>query len=246
MSDLRPAAVRGGGVPPVGHKQTKDNSWHQVTLSSWMVHSQIPLPSRISKKGVWATTTFKKKKKNGAQHRNEETDGGHSVRKTKLQITAGWWRAGQSQWGQDSSTSVSPPLSPTSPSQWCLCGSSRCSLPRSCCVTPRRGAPAPSTRWTVRIGAPRSAAGARSAARAQSWTTAAVVRCARPPAGSTATAPCRACTAWSADPGCSASSTRTRTTLETNMGFVKVRARWCCSCQPWPSWGNYNAPHPVF
>lgn len=167
---------------------------------------------------------------------------GQVMCKTKLFIPDNhttWWTAGHStQVLQRCSASPAlprkrirasrqPAFQPAAPlqtaSQSCLFSSSLC-CPHFWCGMPRRGAPMSSTRWTARTDATRSGAAGRSAAHGPSWTTAAVVRSVRRAEGSTATAPCRGCTGWSADRVYSASSTRTRTITGTNTGSAKVRS----------------------
>lgn len=158
---------------------------------------------------------------------------GQVMCKTKLFIAdnlATWWAAGHS---AQVSQRWSSPLhlirsafqrGPPSCTQWCPFSSSR-SCPHFSCAMLRRGEPVSSTRWTARTDATRSGAAGRSGAHAPSWMTAAVARSVRPAEGSTATARCPACTGWSAGRDYSASSTRMRTTTETNMASAKVRSR---------------------
>lgn len=105
--------------------------------------------------------------------------------------------------------------------QWCFFCLSQCRV-HSWCMMLRHGAPVWSTRWTAPTDARRSGVAGRSGALGRSWMTAAVARSVQPAEGSTATAQCRGCTEWSADRDYSASFTRMKTTMETNMEFAKV------------------------
>lgn len=117
---------------------------------------------------------------------------------------------------------------PPSCTQWCLFSSSL-SCPYFLCAMLKRGDPVSSMRWTARTDASRSGAAGRSGVHAPSWMTAAVARSVRPAEGSTATARCPGCTGWSADRDYSVSSTRMRTTMETNMASAKVCSRSSCA-----------------
>ena len=217
-----------------------------TNFNSWMaVQSKSHFQAGSLKKGPdWQKKKKRKekRKKKGRQHRNEEIDEGKSCAKqscsslitiqpdepqvTPLKSSRGapLLRLSPQKTIQANSQPAFQPAAPLpTASQSCLFSSSLC-CPHFWCGMPRRGAPMSSTRWTARTDATRSGAAGRSAAHGPSWTTAAVVRSVRRAEGSTATAPCRGCTGWSADRAYSASSTRTRTITGTNTGSAKVRS----------------------